>query len=42
MEENVLSKPFRYETAIERQIYRAQSELERRHAIRKSAAVVSP
>ena len=39
---NAFSKLSRYETAIERQLYRALHELERRQAARRSAADTSP
>jgi len=39
---NAFSKLSRYETAIERQLYRALHELERRHAARRGAAVTPP
>ncbi len=39
---NAFSKLSRYETAIERQLYRALHELERRQAARSGAAVTPP
>src|SRR5215218_10555385 len=39
---NAFSKLSRYETAIERQLYRALHELERRQAARRGAAVMPP
>jgi len=39
---NAFSKLSRYETAIERQLYRALHELERRQAARRGAAVTPP
>jgi hypothetical protein len=39
---NAFSKLSRYETAIERQLYRALHELERRQATRRGAAVTPP
>jgi hypothetical protein len=42
VEESILSKLSRYETAIERALYRALHELERRQAARRGAAVTPP
>ena len=42
MEESTLSKLSRYETAIERQTYRALHQLERRQAARRGAAITPP
>ena len=42
MEESVLSKFSRYETAITRQIYRALHKLGRRQAARRGAALTPP
>ena len=39
---NAFSKLSRYETAIERHLYRALHELERRQATRRGAAVTPP
>ena len=39
MEESIFSKSFRYETAIERQLYRALHQLERRQAAQRGAAL---
>jgi hypothetical protein len=39
---NAFSKLFRYETAIERTLYRALHELDRRQAARRGAAVTPP
>jgi hypothetical protein len=39
VEESIFSKPFRYETAIERQLYRALHQLERRQAAQRGAAL---
>jgi hypothetical protein len=39
---NAFSKLSRYETSIERQLYRALHELERRQAARAGAAVTTP
>jgi len=42
VEDSVLSKLSRYETAIERTLYRALHELDRRQAARLGAAVTPP
>ena len=42
MEESILSKLSKYETAIERQLYRALHQLERRQAARRGAALTPP
>jgi hypothetical protein len=42
VEESILSKLSRYETAIERQLYRALHKLERRQAARRGAALTPP
>jgi hypothetical protein len=40
--ERILSKLSKYETAIERQLYRALHQLERRQAARRGAALTPP
>ena len=42
MQDSVRSKLSRYETAIERQTYRALHQLERRQAARRGAAITPP
>jgi hypothetical protein len=42
VEESVLSKFSRYETAITRQIYRARHKLGRRQAAQRGAALTPP
>ena len=42
MQESILSKLSRYETAMEQQLHRALHELERRQAIRHGAALTPP
>jgi hypothetical protein len=42
VEESILSKLSKYETAIERQLYRALHQLGRRQAARRGAAVTPP
>jgi hypothetical protein len=41
VEESILSKLSRYETAIERQLYRALHQLERRQSARRVTALPS-
>ena len=42
MEESILSKLSKYETAIERQLYRVLHQLGRRQAARRGAALTPP
>jgi hypothetical protein len=42
VEESILSKLSKYETAIERQLYRALHQLGRRQAARRGAALTPP